>query len=201
MKLWLESDKFPSQLTPEEEAARDIMGYLFNPVLKLLLCMSNPKEWAKYGFNSCRQTAIFGAIYLQKILPSYTIVPYTGMFLEIVNGKKETYEHCFIVASKGNRNILIDLSRVTHHLIFHKMDTFGYPQCDDYKDVVLLYKDAIDLKEMYYADDIREFFTNEHPQNVMKTIVQYIDALSVQSQKAQDDFCNKVYSTFTHFMN
>ena len=137
MKLWLESDAFPSQLTPEEETAREIMTYLFNPVLKSLLCVSNTAQWVKYGFNSCRQSAIFGAVYLQKILPSYVITPYCGVFLEMTDKKPETYEHCFIVASKDNRNILIDLSRVTHHLLFHKMDTFIYPEEISY--MILVY--------------------------------------------------------------
>lgn len=201
MKLWLESDTFPNQLTQEEETARDIMGYLFNPVLKTLLCVSNSAQWAKYGFNSCRQTAIFGAVYLQKILPSYVITPYTGVFLEMTPGQKpETYEHCFIVASKGSRNILIDISRVTHHLLFHKIDTFDYPHCDDYKYVVLVSKEIIDLQEMYYSSDIREFFTCRHHQDVMKSIVSYVDALNAQPLSVQKQFAKEVYTSFTHFM-
>ena len=199
MKLWLESDTFPSQLTPEEESARDIMTHLFNPVLKSLLCTSNTLEWVKYGYNSCRQSAIFGAIYLQKILPNYKIVPYCGVFLEMVDNKPETYEHCFIVASNGNRNILIDLSRVTHRLLFHKVDKLDYPHCGDYKHVVLLSKQAIDLRAMYYDDDVLEFFTKRHPQEVMKTIVTYINSLSKLPLDMQKEFSERIYREFTHF--
>ena len=53
-----ESDLCLNQLTEQEEKARDKMVYLFNPVLKYILAHSKPEEFAKYGFNSCRQTAI-----------------------------------------------------------------------------------------------------------------------------------------------
>ena len=44
-----ESDLCLNQLTEQEEKARDIMVYLFNPVLKYILAHSKPEEFAKYG--------------------------------------------------------------------------------------------------------------------------------------------------------
>ena len=55
-----ESELCLNQLTEQEEKARDIMVYLFNPVIKYVLANPKPMEFAKYGLNGCRQAGRVG---------------------------------------------------------------------------------------------------------------------------------------------
>ena len=191
-----ESDLCLNQLTEQEEKARDKMVYLFNPVLKYILAHSKPEEFAKYGFNSCRQTAILGAAYLQKLLPDYNIVPYEGLFIENLPNGIEQYIHAFILANKDKRNILIDLSRTTKRLIFHEAFEFLYPSVEEYKNMILINKNLINLHDMIYTDE-PEYFTNKKPIEVLEIINTLIDDLQQKEQIERDKFCDTIYRLFT----
>ena len=191
-----ESDLCLNQLTEQEEKARDKMVYLFNPVLKYILAHSKPEEFAKYGFNSCRQTAILGAAYLQKLLPDYNIVPYEGLFIENLPNGIEQYIHAFILANKDKRNILIDLSRTTKRLIFHEAFEFLYPLVEEYKNMILINKNLINLHDMIYTDE-PEYFTNKKPIEVLEIINTLIDDLQQKEQIERDKFCDIIYELFT----
>lgn len=191
-----ESDLCLNQLTEQEEKARDKMVYLFNPVLKYILAHFKPEEFAKYGFNSCRQTAILGAAYLQKLLPDYNIVPYEGLFIENLPNGIEQYIHAFILANKDKRNILIDLSRTTKRLIFHEAFEFLYPLVEEYKNMILINKNLINLHDMIYTDE-PEYFTNKKPIEVLEIINTLIDDLQQKEQIERDKFCDTIYRLFT----
>ena len=191
-----ESDLYLNQLTKQEEKARDIMVYLFNPVLKYILAESKPEEFAKYGFNSCRQTAILGAAYLQKLLPDYNIVPYEGTFIEYLSNGFEQYVHAFILANKYDRRLLIDLSRTSKRLMFHEAPTFLYPSIKDYKNMILINKNPINLDEMINTN-IKEYFTNKKPTELLELIEILIDYLQTKTQEEKDKFCDIIYSSFT----
>lgn len=191
-----ESDLYLNQLTKQEEKARDIMVYLFNPVLKYILAESKPEEFAKYGFNSCRQTAILGAAYLQKLLPDYNIVPYEGTFIEYLSNGFEQYVHAFILANKYDRRLLIDLSRTSKRLMFHEAPTFLYPSIKDYKNMILINKNPINLDEMINTN-IKEYFTNKKPTELLELIETLIDYLQTKTQEEKDKFCDIIYSSFT----
>ena len=191
-----ESDLCLNQLTEQEEKARDKMVYLFNPVLKYILAHSKPEEFAKYGFNSCRQTAILGAVYLQKLLPDYNIVPYEGLFIENLPNGIEQYIHAFILANKDKRNILIDLSRTTKRLIFHEAFEFLYPSVEEYKNMILINKNLINLHDMIYTDE-PEYFTNKKPIEVLEIIDILINDLQQKEQIEKDAFCDTIYGLFT----
>ena len=191
-----ESELCLSQLTEQEEKARDIMVYLFNPVLKYILAHSKPEEFAKYGFNSCRQTAILGAAYLQKLLPDYDIVPYEGLFVENLPSGIEQYIHAFILASKGSRCLLIDLSRTTKRLMFSEVLSALYPSVEEYKDMILINKNPINLNDMIYTDE-PEYFTNKKPIEVLEIIDILINDLQQKEQIERDAFCDTIYGLFT----
>ena len=209
-----ESDLYLNQLTKQEEKARDIMVYLFNPVLKYILAESKPEEFAKYGFNSCRQTAILGAAYLQKLLPDYNIVPYEGTFIEYLSNGFEQYVHAFILANKYDRRLLIDLSnviilsiigtissavdlsRTSKRLMFHEAPTFLYPSIKDYKNMILINKNPINLDEMINTN-IKEYFTNKKPTELLELIETLINYLQTKTQEEKDKFCDIIYSSFT----
>lgn len=184
---------FEASLTEQEEKARDIMIYLFNPVLKFILMESNPKEFARYGYNSCRQTAILGAGYLRKLLPDYELSVYEGSFIEKINGEHTPYTHAFIIASKGNRNLVIDLSRTTKRLLFQETnDNMIYPEIEDYDDVVKIGQERLDLDDLLNTD-CPEYFTGWKPSKFMEVISEMIDALKAKSTKRQLEFCDYIY--------
>ena len=187
---------FESDLTKEEEKARDEMIYLFNPVLKFVLMNGNYNEFKKYGFNSCRQTAILGADYLKKLLPEYDIEVYEGFFIEDIDGLYFPYTHAFIIAHKDDRHLVIDLSRTTKKLLFSKTYLNIYPEIEDYENVTKLKQEKINLDEMINSDT-PEYFTNKKPKELIKTISSLIDDMKLWSKSAQLEFCDFVYSKTT----
>ena len=191
-----ESEQYLNHLTKQEEKARDIMVYLFNPVLKYVLANAKPMEFAKYGFNSCRQTAILGAAYLQYVLPDYCIVPYEGLFSEDLPNGNEQYIHAFILASKDDRCLLIDLSRTTKRLMFGECTSTLYPLIEDYKDMVLINKNPINLKQMIETD-VEEYFTNMKPIMLLDMISTLIKEVQSMPKHEQNKFCDMVYAMFT----
>lgn len=187
---------FEANLTKEEEKARDEMVYLFNPVLKFLLMNSNPTEFLRYGCNSCRQTAILGAGYLRKLLPDYDFRVYEGHFIEKINGRCTPYDHAFIVAHKGDRHLVIDLSRTTKKLLFTESYLNIYPEIEDYEDVVKIGQDLLNLDELLNTDE-PEFFTGWKPSKFMEIITVMIDVLKKKPKEEQLKFCDSVYSKTT----
>ena len=189
---------FEANLTKQEEKARDIMVYLFNPVLKFILMTSNYEEFKRYGFNSCRQTAILGASYLKKLLPDYDFHVYEGHFVEKIDGKATPYDHAFIVAinDKEQRHLVIDLSRTSKKLIFMEAQDNLYPQIEDYQDVIKIGQDLIDLDEMINTDE-PEYFTGLKPLVVLKMIDTLIEELKMASKSEQLYFCKHIYKKTT----
>ena len=192
-----ESELCLNQLTEQEKKARDIMVYLFNPVLKYILANSNPKEFARYGFNSCRQTAILGAAYIQKLLSGYDIIPYEGLFIEkLPNGNIKQYIHAFILASKNNRRLLIDLSRTTKRLMFSEVLSSLYPSIEDYKDMIFISSNPINLNDVIYNDE-PEYFTKKSAVEILEMIDIFINILQQKEQTEKDTFCDTIYNLFT----
>lgn len=187
---------YTNTLTPEEEKARDIMIYLFNPVLKFIFLNTNASSFIQYGFNSCRQTAILGAFYLKFLLPDYEFNVFEGTFIEKINSKIEKYEHAYIIASKGNRNLIIDLSRTTKRLLFHPVFSEIYPKTLDYREMCQISKKWINLDEMIYTDQ-GEFYTNLVPSELMVLISTMINELSCKPKEEILKFSDSIYSITT----
>ena len=188
---------FESSLTKQEEEARDVMVYLFNPVLKFLLMNSNPEEFLRYGCNSCRQTAILGAGYLRTLLPDYTLSIYEGSFIEHINGEFVPYTHAFIVATKDKRNLVIDLSRTSKRLLFQETNAnMVYPEIEDYDDVVKISQERLDLDGLLNTD-CPEYFTGWKPTKFMEIINIMIEVLKSKTKEEQLKFCDEVYTQTT----
>ena len=188
---------FESRLTEQEEKARDEMIYLFNPVLKFILLNKGYDEFKRYGFNSCRQTAIFGAFYLRKLLPNYNLHVYEGKFIEKENGIVIPYIHAFIIAEGPNdRQLIIDISRTTKRLLFTEVYPNIYPNFDDYKNVVKLWEEKIDLDKMINTDE-PEYLTGCKPKNLIQIIETLIEDLKTLPKQKQLEFCDKIYSKTT----
>jgi hypothetical protein len=188
---------FEANLTKQEEKARDEMIYLFNPVLKFFLMNSNPKEFFRYGCNSCRQTAILGAGHLRKLLPDYSFSIYEGSFIENVNGEYTPYTHMFIIASKGNRNLVIDLSRTSKRLLFQETNAnMIYPEIEDYDDVIKIGQKKLDLDDLLNTE-CPEYFTGWKPSKFMEIISITIDILKNKTKEEQMKFCDNIYTKTT----
>ncbi len=187
---------FESNLTEQEAKARDIMVYLFNPVLKLLLQTSNPEEFKRYGYNSCRQTAILGAGYLRKLLPDYEFLVYEGHFVETINGKSTPYDHAFIIAHKDDRHLVIDLSRTTKKLLFSETYLNIYPEIEDYEDVTKIGQDLLDLDALLNTEE-PEYFTHMKPRELMALIDNFVTLFQKYPKSIQLDLCDRVYSDTT----
>jgi hypothetical protein len=159
---------------------------------------SNYEEFGRYGFNSCRQTAILGAGYLRKLLPDYELRVYEGHFLENKDGKITPYDHAFIVASKddGHRHLIIDLSRTTKRLLFSESYINLYPQIEDYEDVVKIGQDLMDLDKMLNTDEL-EYFTGKKPRDLLNMIEILIEDLKTCPKEYQMKFCDKIYEKTT----
>lgn len=188
---------FESHLTKQEEKARDIMVHLFNPVLKFILLNSSKGEFEKYGFNSCRQTAIFGAAYLRKLLPEYDFRVYEGQFVEEENEILTPYVHAFIIAtSPDSRRLIIDISRTTKKLLFTEVYPNIYPSFGDYENVFKLWEKEIDLDEMLNMEE-QEYLTGFKPKDLMEMIEALIEDVEALPKEKQLQFCDIIYSRTT----
>ena len=150
-------------LSKQEQQMRNFLMYDFNISLKSMLIKYNFKEFDKWFFNSCRQTAVFGSLVLNLKYPDYGYRAYEATFNDTLFGEPVTYQHCFIIATHkevNNRNILIDMARTTNPLVFEPInDNHFYPDVDNYKDL-----EMISCVEILYEDllisPVREYMTN-----------------------------------------
>lgn len=185
-------------LTLAEESARDMMVNLFNPVLKFLFLSYNEKEFKKYGFNSCRQTAILGSYFVKMLLPEYEVKAFEGNFTEYEEGIKENYIHAFITAQNGNRKLIIDLSRTTKRLLFHPAFSNLYPTKLDYGFVQ--YHDCTELDTEALLDiEGGEYYTSKKPRELLITISNLMNDLKNTSDKGIT-FRDAVYQRTTNIL-
>lgn len=186
-------------LTDKEKEVRDIMLYTFNPALKTVLNIYNHDEFLKFGYNSCRQTAIFGAYFLKTLLPDYEIRAWEGDFVEPVNGVATPYVHAFIIAKKDNRRLLIDLSRTTKRLLFHPLFGNIYPDSFDYKDVAYISKERLDYVSLVETDE-KEYLTGLKPLTLLSLISSLMTDIANKPSEEQKVFWESIYKQFTQIL-
>lgn len=73
-------------LTIKEEAVKYYMENKFVPALHKLVSSSAPAKYEQWGGNACRQTALFGKVYLDNLLPAYTWTVWDGIFDDVIAG-------------------------------------------------------------------------------------------------------------------
>lgn len=185
-------------LLVNEKEVRDEIINLFNPVLKFILAKTGYDRFKKYGFNSCRQTAIMVASYLNIIMPDYKHEVFEGNFVDIEPDKsKLEYIHAYVISSKNDRRILIDVSRVHRKLLFHLItDEKIYPFIDGYKNTTLLSSKNMNL---YEAMNIvkYEYISKMNPKDLFNQILLLTNILKTKSKKEQVEFRDWIYSSFT----
>lgn len=188
----------PDNLDKRESQARDIMVDIFNPVLKHMFAEANLKEFTRYGFNSCIQTGVFAGFLLKTLfLPDYEVSTYKGQFVDNMYGQIVEYMHCFNVASKYGRNILIDLSRTEKPLLFHKTGILEYPKTGRYSHMALISKEKIDIKE-YVMMKEGEYYTSLQPTDVIAKLTEEMKELSNKPRAEREMFKTDMYRKYTH---
>lgn len=188
---------FDDKLTDKERAVRDEMIYIFNPVLKFILASSKPQEFKRYGYNSCRQTAIFATALMKELLPEYTFRTFEGQFIELIDGRPTPYIHAFTIATHGDRSLLIDISRVSKRLLFTPITSPAlYPRTEDWSGVVFLTKEEFDLQKQLFTVEV-EYFTNRQPMKVLHLIKALMADLKNKPEEERMRFCDKIYEQYT----
>ena len=71
-----------------------------------------------------------------------------------------------------------------------------FPSVEEYKDMILINKNPINLNDMIYTDE-PEYFTNKKPIEVLEIIDILINDLQQKEQIERDAFCDTIYGLFT----
>lgn len=137
-------------LTITELSAKNYMEQKFLPALHKLVSEANPSEYKKWGGNACRQTAIFGYLYMQQLLPNYQWSAWDGIFDDVVYDKPVKYNHAWLygVDKESGRRLLVDMARLHHERLFIKVTGNRYPKDHpSYLNMVEVSREKIDVAE------------------------------------------------------
>ena len=183
-------------LSKQEQQMRNFLMYEFNISLKSMLMKYNFKELDKWFFNSCRQTAVFGALILNFYYPEYSYRAYEATFNDTLFGKPVTYQHCFIIATNRelrSRNILIDMARTTNPLVFEPIDdNHFYPDVDNYKDLEMLSATEIPYEDLLISP-VQEYMTGLTTIEFLSELAELIENYKKSTSKEKDKLVQKIY--------
>lgn len=92
------------------EQCKEFMINKFRPELRDLFYTKGYERYKKYNFNSCRQTAVFGAFILRDAFPEYKWTACEGLMRTPYLGKIYEVEHAWIFGfNKQLGGIVVDL--------------------------------------------------------------------------------------------
>lgn len=158
------------EVTVREVAVKEYMEKIFVPALHSLLKQGNPMAYQQWGGNACRQTAIFGVKFLEKLLPSYKWEAWDGNFNDIVRGKNVHYNHAWIfgVEESTGKKLLVDLSRIHHERLFLFVEENKYPnEHPSYKNMIEMNRSKMDIKDC--MNDL-EFYTSQRSTKLLQEL-------------------------------
>ena len=187
-------------LDVQESRIRDEMIYMWNPTLKYLLSTYSNGVWEKFAFNSCRQTAILGAFYLNEHFKRYRWRAFEGNFSDIENNQKGEYLHAFIVGYNNDQKILVDISRTTRKLIFSHIDfdtdiIKDYPKYPGYQNCKLLaITEEYNINNLVNTN-IKEYVTGMYPFEIHEYLVRAVHFLYITG--LYKEVSDRMYSQFT----
>ena len=148
------------KLTNKEKKVRRYVFELFIPSLHQIIRSLNHSEYQRWGGNTCRQSAIFGAYFLDQWLPEYEWEVYDGNFTDVINGKEVAFNHAWIygVSKNGGANLFLDLSNVLKERLFIKTNVNAYPKDhEEYKNQKEVSRVQLDWRNMVGTE--REYYT------------------------------------------
>lgn len=190
MALFIECDG----LSDKEKEIRHNLIYLFNPCLKFIF--NQKPQFKEYAYNSCRQTAVFSAIFLMNALPAQCTV-FEASFSDILHGQKVTYNHAFVIAEDKDNKLLVDVSRTERKLLFQPTEGIIYPKVEGYMHMNLISYKELDLHGMFLTEE-PEFLTGDKPVDVMEKAIALYDNLRLKSKMEQLSFASKIYDQTTN---
>lgn len=129
------------ELTPFEEKLREFCFLYLNPFIKDCLANWNYEEFQKYGFNSCRQTAVFTLYIVKSLLEedktfieNNEILRFDALECHMKDSNfNEDYVHCINILEYRTidnpdnvRAIIIDMSRTICPLLFYVQEFSDY---------------------------------------------------------------------------
>ena len=182
-------------LSKQERQMRNFLMYDFNISLKSMLLKYNYKEFDKWFFNSCRQTAVFGSLILNLKYPDYEYKAYEATFNDTLFGKPVTYQHCFVIAThkEMDRNILIDMARTTNPLVFEPInDNHFYPNVDNYKDLEMISCVEIPYKDLLVSS-VREYMTGLTTMEFLNELLDLMENFKNSTSKGKNTLVQKIY--------
>ena len=182
-------------LSKQEQQMRNFLMYDFNISLKSMLLKYNYKEFDKWFFNSCRQTAVFGSLILNLKYPNYEYKAYEATFNDTLFGKPVTYQHCFVIAThkEMDRNILIDMARTTNPLVFEPInDNHFYPNVDNYKDLEIISCVEIPYKDLLVSS-VREYMTGLTTMEFLNELLDLMENFKNSTSKDKNTLVQKIY--------
>lgn len=164
------------ELTQRETIAKDFMFNSFIPALHDLVSEYNPHKYQEWNGNTCRQTAVFGTYFLNKLLPEYEWTAWDGDFSDIYRGHRVKYNHSWIhgLNKEDGRGLLVDLSRVDRERLFLPVKENKYPKNHlEYQNMKLIKKEKMDIEERmqeyeYYTSLQGDDFIRELVDRMMK---------------------------------
>lgn len=159
------------ELTTEELKVKHFIEEQFVPALHDIIVSKNPKEYEKWGGNACKQTAIFGSVFLNTLLPQYQWTVWEGIFTDIVHGKEVTYNHAWIygVDRKLGKRLLVDASRNHHERLFLPVAGNKYPKDHPaYVHMKELHREKLDVGALLKE---QEFYTRLPSEKLMRLLV------------------------------
>lgn len=202
MKLILDD-----RLTEKEKELRDYMVNKFNPALKLLMGYVDEDKFKAWGYNSCRQTAIFGSWFatekINKLNIQYEAHAYEATFDDVMEGTPVSYEHCYIVLESlvSSRRILVDLSRTTHSMLFHVrgyMDESLYPtDVPEYKDIAIKNVMELPWKTLIGINEV-EYMTGLPSMEALETLIRTVNNLESLDEGKLKEVVDRTYRAYTY---
>lgn len=164
-EISLSDKKFPwyveeTSLSDYELEMREFLMYDFNITLKSFLFKNAIEDrYDQYCYNCCRQTAVFGYFVLNKLFPKYSYRTFEATFTDKLFDQDMNYEHCYIIASKDDRHILIDMARTTNPLVFHPFtEKIEYPDIEEYKNMRIVESHEFFCEPLW---DVDEYITGK----------------------------------------
>lgn len=196
----MKSNNYPyysdALLSQKEIEIRNFLMYDFNISLKSMLIKYNLPELEKYFFNTCRQTAVFGALVLNEFYPDYAYTAYEATFDDTLFGKPVSYEHCFILAEHKEigRTLLIDMARTTNPLVFEPInETHFYPDVEEYKDLKM--KDYIVIPYIeVFLSNVPEYLTGLNTQDFYQELLLFIENFKTSSSVHKNKVVQEIYA-------
>lgn len=159
-------------VTEREKYVKRYMEGIFVKGLHEILQKANPVEYKKWGGNACRQTAIFGVKFLEKLLPTYKWEAWDGNFDDVVGDRQVEYNHAWIygVEETTGKKLLVDLSRIYHERLFMFVEENKYPKDHpSYKNMNELNRKKMDIKDCMKD---YEYYTMERSVKVLENLKQ-----------------------------